>query len=73
MRIVENIIERHAQIQGDKSIIKNERILRMELLGGVTGVATNEAPNYFMKDYLGVTVNAAHGNIKQVSGGHQFS
>ena len=37
------------------------------LLGGATGVATNEGPNYFMNVYLGVTINASMGIAKQVS------
>lgn len=37
------------------------------LLGGATGVATNEGPNYFMNVYLGVAINASMGIAKQVS------
>lgn len=53
----------------DKSIVKKMRgFLGWNLLGGVTGVATGEGPNYFMNYYLGVSVNAAMGIAKQVSG-----
>lgn len=37
------------------------------LLGGITGIASTEGPNYFMNYFLGVTVNAAMGIAKQVS------
>lgn len=37
------------------------------LVGGVSGVACTEGPNYFMNVYLGVKVNAAMGIAKQVS------
>ena len=37
------------------------------LFGGVSGIASTEAPNYFMNIYLGVKVNAAMGIAKQVS------
>lgn len=54
---------------GDKETVKKMRgFLGWNLLGGVTGVATNEGPNYFMNYYLGVSVNAAMGIAKQVSG-----
>ena len=54
--------------RGDKVVIKKLRgFLGWNLLGGVTGVATNEGPNYFMNYYLGVSVNAAMGIAKQVS------
>lgn len=61
--------------RGDIIVIKKLRgFLGWNLLGGVTGVATNEGPNYFMNYYLGVTVNAAMGIAKQVSGAvYQFT
>lgn len=37
------------------------------LFGGVSSIATTEAPNYFMNFYFGVKVNAAMGIAKQVS------
>lgn len=37
------------------------------LVGGATGIAVNEGPNYFMNIFLGVTVNASMGIAKQVS------
>lgn len=37
------------------------------LLGGVTGMAAQEGPNYLMNIFLGVRVNAAMGIAKQVS------
>lgn len=60
---------------GDKETVKKMRgFLGWNLLGGVTGVATNESPNYFMNYYLGVSVNAAMGIAKQVcSAVYQFS
>lgn len=62
-------------IHGDKEVIKKLRgFLGWNMLGGVTGVATNEGPNYFMNCYLGVSVNAAMGIAKQVSGAvYQFA
>lgn len=55
--------------KGDKEVIKKLRgFLGWNLLGGITGVATHEGPNYFMNYFLGVTVNAAMGVAKQVSG-----
>ena len=36
------------------------------LVGGLTGMATHEGPNYFMNIYLGVRINAAMGVAKQV-------
>lgn len=36
------------------------------LVGGITGMATHEGPNYFMNIFLGVRVNAAMGIAKQV-------
>lgn len=58
-----------SDFKGDKVVIKKLRgFLGWNLLGGVTGVATNEGPNYFMNYYLGVSVNAAMGVAKQVSG-----
>lgn len=61
--------------RGDKAVIKNLRgFLGWNLLGGVTGMATNEGPNYFMNYYLGVGVNAAMGIAKQVSSAvYQFT
>ena len=59
----------NTNFKGDKEVIKKLRgFLGWNLLGGVTGVATNEGPNYFMNYFLGVTVNAAMGVAKQVSG-----
>ena len=56
-------------LRGDKETIKKlQGFLGWNLLGGVTGVATNEGPNYFMNFYMGVSVNAAMGIAKQVSG-----
>lgn len=56
-------------LHGDKETVKTMRgFLGWNLLGGITGVATNEGPNYFMNYYLGVSVNAAMGIAKQVSG-----
>lgn len=62
-------------IHGDKIVIKKlQGFLGWNMLGGVTGVAVNEGPNYFMNYYLGVTVNAAMGIAKQVSGAiYQFA
>ena len=37
------------------------------LLGGVTGMAAHEGPNYLMNIFLGVRINAAMGIAKQVS------
>lgn len=37
------------------------------LVGGLSGVATTEGPNYFINYYLGVRANAAMGIAKQVS------
>lgn len=62
-------VDTQTNFKGDKEVIKKLRaFLGWNLLGGVTGVATNEGPNYFMNYYLGVTVNAAMGVAKQVSG-----
>ena len=36
------------------------------LLGGLTGMATNEGPGYFMNYFIGVHMNAAMGIAKQV-------
>lgn len=36
------------------------------LFGGLTGVATNEGPGYFMNYFIGVQMNAAMGIAKQV-------
>ena len=36
------------------------------LLGGLTGMATNEGPGYFMNYFIGVQMNAAMGIAKQV-------
>lgn len=60
---------------GNKETVKKmQGFLGWNLLGGVTGVATNEGPNYFMNYYLGVSVNAAMGIAKQVSGAiYQFT
>lgn len=61
--------ETKTNFKGDKVVIKKlQSFLGWNLLGGVTGVATQEGPNYFMNYYLGVTVNAAMGVAKQVSG-----
>ena len=62
-------IETKLILPGDKETIKKMRsFLGWNLLGGATGVATHEGPNYFMNYYLGVSVNAAMGIAKQVSG-----
>lgn len=37
------------------------------LVGGLTGVATNEGPNYVINIYMGVALNAAMGIAKQVA------
>ncbi len=56
-------------LHSDKEVERKMRgFLGWNLLGGITGVATNEGPNYFMNYYLGVSVNAAMGIAKQVSG-----
>lgn len=48
--------------------------LGWNMLGGITGVATNEGPNYLMNIFLGVKVNAAMGIAKQVSSAvYQFT
>ncbi len=67
--------ETKPSIRGDKDVIKKLKgFLGWNLLGGITGVATNEGPNYFMNYYLGVSVNAAMGIAKQVSGAvYQFT
>ena len=60
--------ETKLNMPGDKETVKTMRgFLGWNLLGGITGVATNEGPNYFMNYYLGVSVNAAMGVAKQVS------
>jgi len=62
-------VDTQTNFKGDKEVIKKLRgFLGWNLLGGLTGVATNEGPNYFMNYFLGVTVNAAMGIAKQVSG-----
>lgn len=44
------------------------------MVGGLTGIATNEAPNYLMNIFLGVRINAAMGIAKQVSSAvYQFT
>lgn len=60
---------------GDKDVIRKLRgFLGWNLMGGVTGVAANEGPSYFMNYYLGVTINAAMGIAKQVSSAvYQFT
>lgn len=67
--------ETRFSLHGDKDTVKKlQGFLGWNLLGGVTGVATNEGPNYFMNYYMGVTVNAAMGIAKQVSGAvYQFA
>lgn len=62
-------------LRGDKDVIKKLRgFLGWNLVGGATGIATNEGPNYFMNYYLGVSVNAAMGIAKQVSSAvYQFT
>lgn len=67
--------ETRFSLHGDKVTIKKlQGFLGWNLLGGVTGVATNEGPNYFMNYYMGVSVNAAMGIAKQVSGAvYQFA
>ena len=52
---------------------KNKQLLKKmigfsgwNLIGGITGMAALEGPNYFMNIYLGVGVNAAMGVAKQV-------
>lgn len=61
--------ETKLRLSGDKKTIKKMRgFLGWNLLGGMTGVVSIEGPNYFMNYYLGVTVNAAMGIAKQVSG-----
>lgn len=67
--------ETRLSFRGDKDTIKKlQGFLGWNLLGGVTGVATNEGPNYFMNYYMGVSVNAAMGIAKQVSGAvYQFA
>lgn len=59
----------------DKEILKKMlSFSSWNLLGGVTGVAVNEGPGYFMNIYLGVGVNAAMGIAKQVSSAvYQFT
>lgn len=53
----------------EKALVrKMQGFLGWNLLGGITGVATGEGPNYFMNYYLGVSLNAAMGIAKQVSG-----
>ena len=62
-------VETAPNIRGDKTVIKKLRgFLGWNLLGGITGIATNEGPNFFMNYFLGVSVNAAMGVAKQVSG-----
>ena len=62
-------------IRGNKTVISNMRgFLGWNLLGGISGVAISEGPNYFMNYYLGVSVNAAMGIAKQVSSAvYQFT
>jgi O-antigen/teichoic acid export membrane protein len=51
----------------DKNLLNNMiSFSGWNLLGGVTGVAVNEGPNYFINIFLGVGVNAAMGIAKQV-------
>lgn len=59
----------------DRKLFKEmSGFLGWNLLGGVTGVATNEGPNYFMNAFLGVRINAAMGIAKQVSSAvYQFT
>ena len=60
--------------ENKETVKKMQGFLGWNLLGGVTGVATNEGPNYFMNYFLGVSVNAAMGIAKQVSGAiYQFT
>lgn len=56
------------EIYRDKSTHKEMfSFVSWNLVGGLTGIASAEGPNYFMNYYLGVTVNAAMGIAKQVS------
>lgn len=55
------------KFEKDKSLFKDMMgFSGWNLVGGLTGMATNEGPNYFMNVYLGVQVNAAMGVAKQV-------
>jgi O-antigen/teichoic acid export membrane protein len=52
----------------DKSLFKNMfSFSGWNLFGGLTGMANNEGPNYFINVYLGVAVNAGMGIAKQLS------
>ena len=59
----------------EKSLFKQMiKFSGWNMLGGVTGIATQEGPNYLMNVYLGVGVNAAMGLAKQVSSAvYQFT
>lgn len=65
----------HYVYEKDKALFK--RMLGFSgwnMVGGVTGIATAEGPNYLMNIYLGVGVNAAMGLAKQVSSAvYQFT
>lgn len=51
----------------DKSLTKDMLSFSgWTLFGGLTGVATNEGPGYFMNYFIGVQMNAAMGIAKQV-------
>ncbi len=51
----------------DKALTKDmARFSGWTLLGGLTGMATNEGPGYFMNYFIGVQMNAAMGIAKQV-------
>lgn len=55
------------KFEKDKSLFKSMiGFSGWNLVGGLTGMATHEGPNYFMNIYLGVRVNAAMGVAKQV-------
>lgn len=63
------------------SVIKNKSLFKemisftgWNMLSGISGVATNEGPNYLMNIYHGVGINAAMGLAKQVSSAvYQFT
>ena len=54
-------------LQYDKALTKDMmNFSGWTLFGGLTGVATNEGPGYFMNYFIGVQMNAAMGIAKQV-------
>lgn len=56
------------RLMWDTSLMKEmSGFLGWNLVGGLTGIATNEGPNYLLNIFCGVRLNAAMGIAKQVS------